>query len=308
MSTNIKLKRSAVEGKIPTTTNLDLGELAINTNDGKLFFKKDDGTEAIVTVQEVTENNLAIDSSGLDNTNSNTLAGVINDLDGAITSGGGGGSGVAWTVKTGNYTASSNDYLIADTSSGAFTITLPSTPSTGDFVVIADGADFSANKLTVARNGSTIEGVADDFELDIQHVKVEFVYDGTTWQVFPTITSAPRPEREVENTGQVLLVNVGTDFEEYFLLLETGNVFSHEPSEITTGYVFSSPPAIGTAYGFTFKVTPSATVSITWPASVVWPEGTAPDAPASGETDVFTFYTQDGGTTWYGFQAGDNMS
>lgn len=50
MANVLKVKRSAVAGKIPTTTDLQLGELAINTNDGKLFIKKDDGTEAVVEV------------------------------------------------------------------------------------------------------------------------------------------------------------------------------------------------------------------------------------------------------------------
>jgi hypothetical protein len=89
--------------------------------------------------------------------------------------------------------------------------------------------------------------------------------------------------------------------------LSSGNVFSDAPATSPT-YVFSNPPATGTAYGFTLKVTPSATVTVTWPASVDWAGGTAPDAPASGETDVFVFYTQDGGTTWYGFLAGDAMA
>ena len=89
--------------------------------------------------------------------------------------------------------------------------------------------------------------------------------------------------------------------------LSTGNVFSDAPSANVT-YVFSNPPASGTAYGFTLKVTPSATVTVTWPASVDWPYGVAPTAPASGETDVFVFYTQDGGTIYYGFQAGDAMA
>jgi hypothetical protein len=88
--------------------------------------------------------------------------------------------------------------------------------------------------------------------------------------------------------------------------LSTGNVFSHAPSGNTT-YVFSNPPASGTAFGFTLKVTPSATITQTWPASVDWPSATAPTATASGETDVFVFYTQDGGTTYYGFQSGDAL-
>lgn len=89
--------------------------------------------------------------------------------------------------------------------------------------------------------------------------------------------------------------------------LTTGTVFSHAPATSPT-YVFSGPPATGTAYGFTLKVTPSATVTITWPASVDWPQGTAPTAPASGSTSVFVFYTQDGGTTYYGFVAGEAMA
>lgn len=50
MANVVKLKRSAQQAKIPTTTQLELGEVALNTYDGNLFFKKDDGTEAIVTV------------------------------------------------------------------------------------------------------------------------------------------------------------------------------------------------------------------------------------------------------------------
>lgn len=62
------------------------------------------------------------------------------------------------------------------------------------------------------------------------------------------------------------------------------------------------------SYGFTLKATAGGTHTLTWPASVEWPGGTAPDAPASGETDVFVFYTNDGGTNWYGFQSGDAMA
>jgi hypothetical protein len=89
--------------------------------------------------------------------------------------------------------------------------------------------------------------------------------------------------------------------------LETGNVFNDSISANTT-YTFSNPPASGTAYGFTLKVTVSGTRTITWPASVDWAGGSAPDAPAAGETDVFAFYTTDGGTTYYGFLAGDAMA
>jgi len=52
---------------------------------------------------------------------------------------------------------------------------------------------------------------------------------------------------------------------------------------------------------------PSA-ATIAYPSSVEFAGGTAPDAPAAGETDILTFYTSDGGTTYQGFKAGDAMA
>ena len=88
---------------------------------------------------------------------------------------------------------------------------------------------------------------------------------------------------------------------------EAGNVFALSTSGNTT-FTFTNPPASGTAYGFTIKVTAGGTHTLTWPASVDWAGGSAPDAPASGETNVLVFITHDGGTTWYGFQGGAAMA
>jgi hypothetical protein len=48
MANTIKIKRSAVAGKAPAVGDLDLGELALNTYDGKLYTKRDNGTASIV--------------------------------------------------------------------------------------------------------------------------------------------------------------------------------------------------------------------------------------------------------------------
>ena len=87
---------------------------------------------------------------------------------------------------------------------------------------------------------------------------------------------------------------------------EAGNVFALSTTGNTT-FTFSNPPTSGTGYGFILKLTAGGTHTISWPASVDWAAATAPDAPASGETDVLGFLTYDGGTTWYGFLAGDAM-
>ena len=85
---------------------------------------------------------------------------------------------------------------------------------------------------------------------------------------------------------------------------ETGNVFALTTNQNTT-FTFSNPPASGTAYGFTLKLTAGGSHTITYPNTVDFAGGTAPDAPASGETDVLVFITVDGGTNWYGALAID---
>jgi hypothetical protein len=94
------------------------------------------------------------------------------------------GIGISWTAKTANYTAVYADHIIADTTSGSWTLTLPASPVNGTFIRIADGNDWLLNPLTVARNGSTIEGNADNLILNIKGITVDFIYDGTTWEVF----------------------------------------------------------------------------------------------------------------------------
>ena len=50
MPNRIQLKRSAVAGKVPTTGDLQLGELALNTFDGKLYALKNNGTPSVVEI------------------------------------------------------------------------------------------------------------------------------------------------------------------------------------------------------------------------------------------------------------------
>ena len=55
-NTNIKLRRSATAGAIPTTSNLDLGELALNTYDGKLYAKTTEGSASeVIQVGSATD-------------------------------------------------------------------------------------------------------------------------------------------------------------------------------------------------------------------------------------------------------------
>jgi hypothetical protein len=57
MANTIILKRSATPGKVPTTSQIALGEIAINTYDGLIYIKKDDGTPSVVQIGGVTSVN-----------------------------------------------------------------------------------------------------------------------------------------------------------------------------------------------------------------------------------------------------------
>ena len=87
-----------------------------------------------------------------------------------------GGAYSDWSVKTTTYTASSKDQLIANHASTAFTITLPSSPSAGDTVIIANAG---AATVTIGRNSSNINSAAEDGTLP-QGNSTQLVYvDGT---------------------------------------------------------------------------------------------------------------------------------
>lgn len=90
--------------------------------------------------------------------------------------------------------------------------------------------------------------------------------------------------------------------------LRDGNLFEHDLTENVT-YTFSNPAASGRASSFVLKVIQDSSArTITWPSSVDWPAATAPTLTATNNgVDVFVFFTIDGGTTYYGFVAGQAM-
>lgn len=92
--------------------------------------------------------------------------------------------------------------------------------------------------------------------------------------------------------------------------LRDGTNFSHTLTENTT-FTFSNPASSGKTSSFTLKLVQDASASgytVTWPAAVDWPSATAPTLTATASAvDYFVFITHDGGTTWYGFTAGQAL-
>jgi len=77
--------------------------------------------------------------------------------------------------------ATGQGYLI-DTVSSAYTLNLPASPTAGDIVGVTDfKGNAETNNITIGRNGSNIDGVAEDLIVDVSRSTFKLVYtDATT--------------------------------------------------------------------------------------------------------------------------------
>jgi hypothetical protein len=109
------------------------------------------------------------------------------------------------TIKTANFTAVSGEGYFCDTNSvGAFTLTLPASPSAGAIVSLADYANtFDTANLTIGRNSSNIEGAASDLVLNTEGVAVTLIYADSTkgWIVTSTGNSTDTQTTFMSATG-----------------------------------------------------------------------------------------------------------
>jgi hypothetical protein len=84
-----------------------------------------------------------------------------------------------WRAVSAAETVQAGAQILANTNGGAFTLTLPASPSTGDEVSVIDqGYDFNTNALTVGRNGSNIANSAADLTVNTQGAGFTLVYSG----------------------------------------------------------------------------------------------------------------------------------
>jgi hypothetical protein len=120
MANQILLKQSSVANSVPTTGNLAFGELAVNTHDGKLFFKIDPGTgEVIITVgTQVAPAVYYVSKAGNDAFDGTSLNTAFLTVKAAVTAGNAyitanPGAKVTVYVKTGDYTENNPISLLA---------------------------------------------------------------------------------------------------------------------------------------------------------------------------------------------------
>ena len=113
-----------------------------------------------------------------------TYCSLTANVSGVLPFANGGSGAIVPLLKSGNYTASNRDYIVV--TAGSITITLPSSPSAGDVVVIKDGTGAAATtSFTVGRNSSNIASSASDLTFDKNFAEIVMTYiNGTIgWSV-----------------------------------------------------------------------------------------------------------------------------
>lgn len=173
MAITLKLRRNANTGVVPTTAQLTLGELAINTFDGRIFFERDNGTMSILELCNTTGtfsgtlaatsgtidtipigrgtgaigSNLAIGAGALASMVSNTSCLAIGQNSLATAKG---GSNIGLGVSSGsNITTGTNNICLGNN-------TTLSTLSDTNSIVIGNNASGIGNNTTVLGNTSTV--------------------------------------------------------------------------------------------------------------------------------------------------------
>ena len=105
------------------------------------------------------------------------------------------GGSLAWqSVQTGNFTAVAGNAYPVNTTSGAVTVTLPASPTTGQAVQFTDYAGtWATNNVTISRNGSNINGSAANFIAAGLRETIAFVYIDATqgWIAYSGINASP---------------------------------------------------------------------------------------------------------------------
>lgn len=183
---SILLRRSNIAGKIPTTSSLQLGELALNTNDGKAFMKKDDGVNVtieqfVVTGAEITG---SINILGTGSFGHLEINGDAN-FDGNAT----------FVSASGYFTGS-----FAGDGSGLYGVTASMRP---------DDFDFNRPEEAFAGTVGYIQGTGSAYSVQAVNAGVELLYNDI---IFSTFTNGNGYSGSVYGIGNVSSFSSSVDY------------------------------------------------------------------------------------------------
>ena len=162
-----------VGGIINTGTEALTGNLTINTN--KFVVTAATGNTTVAGTLGVTgvitaTAGITISATPAADTDATTVGFAYSQISGV------------WSTKTANYNLAARDAIFANTTGGAFTLTLPVTPAVNDRIRIADLAGtWGTTPAVLARNGNKIMGLSEDYSLNVRNASIELLYSGSTY-------------------------------------------------------------------------------------------------------------------------------
>ena len=246
MAQTIKLKRSAQSGAsgIPSTSDLALGEVGINTYHGKMYIKKNDGTESIVEVGGLPlsggtlTGNLSVGGSAY------TTSADLNLL----------GDGLA--IKNDKAGSSNNWSLIQNTDTGSAS-NLSFTTGLGVALTLNHNKSASFGANVNIPNGGLMVGSTTaptgNFNSYISATR-QITHNGNGGDLSVISDNNSSPVFYVKGTGNADLVNVFDNTTEVFKIADGGNAtFS---GTISSGAITSSGALTGTRLNITDTVAP----------------------------------------------------
>ena len=212
MASKVKLKRSDVTGKIPQTSDLEEGQIALNTTDGKVFMKKSDDSIREITKQIHDEDtSVSIDESGAtgtivmtaDGTNvqevtdaaANIRVPVVIEDSNSI------------TIKEGDENSDGIEIKIPVNLSGSYDFVLPETPGVQGQVLRTDG-EGNLDWVKLAPGTRTIQvAKSGDDANDGINAPVKTLKRAT--QIASELTFSPRvaPTQGYQDAIDLLLLN-----------------------------------------------------------------------------------------------------
>jgi len=232
------------------------------------------------------------------------------------------GSGtLSWTTISGGGGTTTNSltagsFLTGGTFNGSAAVTFAvdaTDANTASKVVARDSSgNFSAGTITATLNGAAPAGSLSGSTLASGVTASSLTSVGTlssltlggTVSMADNVISRPRFTDYAE-TYTTPAISSGT----LTLNLENGNVFRTTRNANITTLTISNPATTGNACSFTLIFDANGTsYTITWPTAVKWPGGTSPTiTTTNGRSDMFVFYTNNAGTTWYAMTAAQNF-
>ena len=154
-------------------SEVKVNKITPTANCGTVTLGDSGDTVAIPSGVTLTSGGALQNSGTITNTGSITGVAITGTIDNQVN----------WqtTVKTANFTATAGEGYFCNTTSGSFTVTLPASPSAGDLVGIKDYANTAdTNNIIIGRNGSNIEGAANNFLISVEGGSITLIYVDAT--------------------------------------------------------------------------------------------------------------------------------